>query len=409
MAACSIAAKILNALRGDMAAGIKSQLSGWARKKLGFEYGSSPPVRVLLYPSSEENPYVWTLKKELEELGVRVAFLQKFDLWELSRLRPFYEVLHIVNVRGYHNPLESVELRDQINKLSRHVGVLAAARAMGYKIFYTTYNHLNENWENSIERAARKLIWKQTHKVFCLSQSDVDKMRKVWSDLPRDRFAYLPHHLLSDYYDHEDCTSCKQEAMRQLELKPEGRVFLAFGAVHPYKGLIDLIPIFGREPFKKHTLIIAGSPSNPQYARTIKGLAEPYPNIKTYVRYIARQEVHNFFKVADFFVIPPKRMSNIGSAMLALSFGLPIIAPQNDSLNEVFTSRASLLYEYDGAKPLRHALKRALEVNPETYRHEARRISKVFSVDKVTRRLVNYYLDAFPGRERIPEEETYEI
>ena len=75
------------------------KLGSWLERKLGFQLGSKPAVRVLLHPRSDENPYVVTLKQELEELGARVDFIEKLDLKELLRLRPFYDVLHIMNIR----------------------------------------------------------------------------------------------------------------------------------------------------------------------------------------------------------------------------------------------------------------------------------------------------------------------
>jgi len=392
----------------DTAASSK-KIGSWIEKRLGFQFGSKPAVRILFYPRGDENPYMFTLKQELEELGARVDYLDKLDLKELIRLRPFYDVLHIMNIKEYDNPFGQMEITGQLKQLLRHTGVLFAARRIGYRLFWTVYNDMLDEKEEPIERLGRKLVFSMAHKIICLTRDGQKNLRDRYHETPPDKFQIIPHHSLEGYYPCDDSLKCHDDQVRLLGEMPKGRVFLAFGAVHPYKGLTDLIPLFGRPPLDEHTLLVVGSPSNPQYARTIKSLAEPYSNVHTFIRYVARNEVQSFFKISDYYVIPPKQIRNPGSLMLALSFGLPIIAPRAGVFEDILNKRAGVLYEYSGARALKEALVKALEMETETARQETRRLQREFRPSRMARRLINTYLGAFPGRERFEEEESYEI
>jgi len=95
--------------------------------------------------------------------------------------------------------------------------------------------------------------------------------------------------------------------------------------------------------------------------------------------------------------------------MPALSFGLPVIAPRAGVFEDIINRRAGILYEHGGARPLKEALVKALELDTESARQEIRRMQREFRASRMARRLLNTYLAALPGREIIEEEESYEI
>jgi beta-1,4-mannosyltransferase len=56
-------------------------------------------------------------------------------------------------------------------------------------------------------------------------------------------------------------------------------------------------------------------------------LVESESNIKFIPRFINEREMHYYLSVIDVIALPFKKITNSGSALLALSFNKPIIAP----------------------------------------------------------------------------------
>ncbi len=66
-----------------------------------------------------------------------------------------------------------------------------------------------------------------------------------------------------------------------------------------------------------------------------------------------------FFGAADVAVTPFRRITTSGSVVLAMSYGLPVIAPGVEAIREVLGDAADLLYE-PGEEGLAAALTRAM-------------------------------------------------
>lgn len=377
-------------------------LGEWAREKLAVLRRNRPLLRVLMYPAAEQNPYLVVTKRRLEQLGVKVTPVRDLDSSDLLTLAPRYDLLHIFNIKEYQSPFTSPEPIMQLHHLSRRVRNLWMARRLGLKLFWTLYNepkgYYSSEW---LERFGRKWMFYQADRIICPSRNTRSMLRDRYPDLPEEKVIHIPHHNFDGYFP---CQVRKSQARNHLGIQPRGRVFICFGGIHPYKGLTDVIPLFGRHPLSSHTLIVAGSPSNAHYASTIEGLCAQYDNVHAFLRYIPPDEVQYYMQAADVFVMPYKDILNSGSTMLALSFAKPIVAPGIGMIPEVLTPSCSVLFEQSGSHALREALVKSLDLNLERASGEARRISESYSAERMTRRLVNAYLSLFPGRDPIPEE-----
>jgi glycosyltransferase involved in cell wall biosynthesis len=379
-----------------------SSITDWAREKLAVLHHSRPLVKVLMYPAAEQNPYLVVTKRNLEQLGAKVTVVRDLDGAELLSLAPRYDVLHIFNIKEYQSPFSSPEPMLQLRHFSRRVRSLWMARRLGLKLFWTLYNEPKGNYSSEwLERFGRKWMFYQADRIICPSRNTRSLLRERYPDLPEEKVIHIPHHNFGNYFPRQ---VRKSQARAHLGIAEHGKVFICFGGVHPYKGLTDVIPLFGRHPLSDHTLIVAGSPSNKHYAATIEGLCAQYDNVHAFLRYIPSDEVQYYMQAADIFVMPYKDILNSGSTMLALSFSKPVVAPSIGMIPEVLNSSCSVLFEHSGSQALREAMIKALDLNLERSSNEARRISDSYSAERMTRRLVNAYLDLFPGRDLIPEE-----
>ncbi|WP_051261482.1 glycosyltransferase [Desulfovibrio inopinatus] len=168
--------------------------------------------------------------------------------------------------------------------------------------------------------------------------------------------VFVAHH--GNYIDVYPNTMGRDEARRKLELDQSALVFLFFGQIRGYKGLDELVEAFSQTVGSQNTafLIIAGKPVGIDENNIIE-LAQRYPNIGLVLDYIPDDEIQVFFNAADFVVLPYKKVLTSGSIYLALSYGVPVIAPARGLLSEVLTGPLKpFLYNPDTPNGLAQAL-----------------------------------------------------
>lgn len=177
--------------------------------------------------------------------------------------------------------------------------------------------------------------------------------------LPLDRIRVQPEGSFVGHYP-DDRT--RADARARLQLPQDAVVLLYFGAVKAYKGVEELIQAFRALPGDGLRLVVAGNCSNQELRQRILALAAPDPRIQLHLAFIAESDVQTYFRAADVAVLPFRKIENSGSAILALGFGTPVIAPAIGVLVERLAAQRGLLYD-DGGLPA--ALERAIAMGPE--------------------------------------------
>lgn len=138
-----------------------------------------------------------------------------------------------------------------------------------------------------------------------------------------------------DFYQTNETNSQIFKKKLNLENCP---VILFFGYIKPYKGLDILLKsmplILAKLPNLK--LLIAGEiyGDDSIYKSIIKEL-NIGKHLVFFDNYIANEEVHNFFDVADVVVLPYKTATQSGITQLAFSMNTPVIASDVGGLGEV--------------------------------------------------------------------------
>lgn len=146
------------------------------------------------------------------------------------------------------------------------------------------------------------------------------------------------------YPDNVNC----QEARKHLSVEKEAFVYLFFGTIRAYrgyKGIDRLINKFMLIPDADVELWIVGNPMNCSAESEIKQKCEQDPRISTVLEYIPRESVQYYLNMADILVVPYREVLNSGTMYLALTFGLPVIAPQKGCIDYILSNRnRELLY-----------------------------------------------------------------
>ncbi len=147
------------------------------------------------------------------------------------------------------------------------------------------------------------------------------------------KIAIIKH---GGYIEHIKHRYTKDEARKELGLNEEGRYILFFGQIKRVKGLDILLKALKETP-EDIKLIIAGKPQRDDiayYDRLIDKLALQDRVIKI-IRYIEDDEREKLFFAADVNILPYRIIYQSGVLLMAMSYGLPVIASDLEPNKEV--------------------------------------------------------------------------
>lgn len=130
------------------------------------------------------------------------------------------------------------------------------------------------------------------------------------------------------------------EAKRKLGIQHSEKTILFFGNIAPYKGLECLVSAFHQIGTRRadYRLVIAGRPKHCEsYWTAIREeIRNQVQSGRILVRadFIPDNETEIYFKAADVFVLPYRRIYQSGVLFLGHSFGLPVLAADVGSLRD---------------------------------------------------------------------------
>ncbi len=310
-----------------------------------------PRVRVLLLSAvgTRVNPYIGLLREGLIAAGVeaRLAdrlpaaalagpdradvihlhWLDRYDLPRPVRLTAWREAAdwprragrRLVETAGN---LALVYQARRWLRLAALLRQLASFRAQGGRVVYTVHNlepHEDQGWA---DRWATARLLRLADSLHVHDQSTAERIRASFD--PAGPIAVIPHgHYLHSYPNTVD----RIEARRRLDLPADAFVYVTLGLLRPYKGLEELLPAFRSLAAADARLLVAGQPAAADYVRGLEARAAADPRIRLVPHFVPSEEVQLFFNAADVGVLPYRQITTSGAALLAFSFGLPVIAP----------------------------------------------------------------------------------
>jgi glycosyltransferase involved in cell wall biosynthesis len=157
--------------------------------------------------------------------------------------------------------------------------------------------------------------------------------------ISEERIRVIPHGL----YDHYPLLQ-KDAAKKEIQVQGSF-VFLFFGLLRPYKGVIHLIHAFEQLPqeiIRSSFLVIVGESWEDMVSVEAASQSPVSDRIRLINRYVSDEEVPTFFSAADALILPYIRASQSGVAHIGISYGLPIIASQVGGIAESLSG-------YDGS------------------------------------------------------------
>ena len=312
----------------------------------------------------QANPYQTLLAQSLEKQGAKVCFPQGyrrgFPLFREAVLaQQRYDLLHL------HWILPYVKGKRRLVKGFYAVKFLLdimLIKLFGVKVVWTIHNQVNhESSFPKLELWLRRNVAKLADRIILHNRSTLETIAQEYQFSPQKATVVLHGHYRDVYKPPIDPFLARKE----LGLPLNGQIFLNLGLLRPYKGIEALLDVWlsHQEMFAGHTLLIVGKASEVYAATLRQKINDPEAtNIILIPEFIEDDRIHLFFSAASAVVLPYQNILNSGSLILAMSYGLPIIAPKLGSIPEYLDSAGELLYEPNDDLGLLNSMKTSLKI-----------------------------------------------
>lgn len=323
-------------------------------------------MKVLVIPK-DKNPYQSLLYYSMHK-EVSIKYLKGFTRSRTLNLFTYPFLIIKSRLEGY-NLVHIHWLWDFVFPVSGYAGriistfyclsILSLIRILNFKIVWTLHNVLPHEDLFVNDLFVRKFLAKITTTIIVHSRSILDELKVL--KINTDKSAIIQHGTYIGYYKNE---ITRNEARKRLNLNDNDFVYLFFGMIKKYKGIEDLLvsyeKILNIHKSKRLKIVIAGMCLDEDLIKLINEFKFKYPkHIVTVLHHIEDEDVQVYFNAADIVVLPFKKNTTSGSALLALSFGKPIIAPLIGSINDL-PSNTGLFYSYPSINNLYEKLEIAL-------------------------------------------------
>ena len=295
-------------------------------------------MKIVVYPVGE-NPYQNLLYNEMKKDNkikikyLRNKFIDTDHAFTIGMpIFPFrllyyrltgWNILHLHWLSPFVLPIK--------NRYFRYVSslyilsFLIILKMIGFKLFWTLHETLPQEDEFHNDKMIRTIVSKFSDIKIFHSPAALEEANQLGFNTKNAHI--IPHGNYNTSYPNK---ISKEKARVKLKLNRNDFVFLFFGMIKQYKGIDNLLETFEKllQNNKKIKLIIAGECTNKQLNEMILNYKTRYKNnILLYLHHIDDKNIQNFFNASDVVVLPFKQNTTSGSAVLAMSFGKPIIAP----------------------------------------------------------------------------------
>jgi beta-1,4-mannosyltransferase len=320
----------------------------------------SSPLTVLMLPDCREaNPYQSLLASAIEQQGAIVHFPKGYRRG-LPLLRAV--LAQRVNILHLHWILPYIKGQYYWQKVLYGIKLwvdIFLVQRLGVRVIWTVHNQVTHDTQfPQLEQWIRRRIAHQVDRLILHHQST--PIAQLYSISP-NKTQVIPHGHYRDVYPPKVEST---DARQSLGLPLTGNVYLSLGLLRPYKGIEQLLTLWREHPETAtgNTLLIAGK-ADSAYAEELQKLTADLPSVVLMPEFIESDRIHLFFSAATFAVLPYRNILNSGSLILAMSYGVPVIAPRLGNIPESLGSADQLLYDADDQWGLLGALKQSLDVD----------------------------------------------
>jgi glycosyltransferase involved in cell wall biosynthesis len=306
---------------------------------------------------SKWNPYQDMLYTAARRDGVRVAAGDVVTLERLAARDSGESASHHVFHLHWTAPLlqSAPDPFAAIRKLRSFQQMVTDFQARGGRVAWTIHNVLpHEVTYRSTEIELCRFLARTADIVHVLSEQTRDACAPLY-ELPPERTHVVEH---SSYVGVYPDIVERDEARRRLRVQPSDVALLLFGGVRPYKGVAGVLELFDRARARERRLrlLVAGLPGRFPGVQELTERFEKHPQVTSRFEFVPDDELQVWQRAADVALLPYPSVLNSGAFQLALTFGLPVIAPNVGSIAAMLDPAYTIGYRADNDDALVEAM-----------------------------------------------------
>lgn len=245
-----------------------------------------------------------------------------------------------------------------LKKFVRFFFLLVLTRICGIRLLWTAHNLYphDRNKIAALDRLGRKILVSLSYRVFAHGKSAALAITQEFPGV-HGKLVIIPHGNWIGFYA-DECS--RVTARARLNIPADQFVFLFLGLCKEYKNLEYLIKCFQNGPFGEAALWIVGRFQEAEYSARVKAQIEHQPQ-RIYLedRFVPNDDLQYYLKACNAVVLAYTDILTSGSAMLAISFGRPVIAPRLGHLQDVINPDCGVLYNPSDNEGLSRAMQYA--------------------------------------------------
>ncbi|TWU00137.1 GDP-mannose:glycolipid 4-beta-D-mannosyltransferase precursor [Botrimarina colliarenosi] len=314
------------------------------------------PIRVVMCPPSQDNPYLASLSEKLDQSGCEVSG-GPFTPWLL--LSPKVRAADVVHL---HWPEHYTVGQGPVATFVKAVLFclqIAVLRLRRTAIVWTVHNLVGHDAKNPrMQRWLNRQLAARSHALLVHSDAIADVVAREYLRGDRSKIHVAPH---ANYVDDYPRGMERAEARRLLGIGEDSFVYLFLGKIRGYKGVQELIGDFGRLADRGATLVVAGQVIDPTLATDLASQSEATPGVMLHAgpRLVPDEDLQKYFGAADVVVLPYRNILTSGTLLLAASFGRVVIVPDIPTLLDATTADGMIVFDRASPEGLLDAMKEA--------------------------------------------------
>lgn len=312
------------------------------------------------------SPYKQLLADHLEPQEVYVeeyqqhrTFLPQVIEKGIPKILHLHSTLHNYLWEKTSSPLRWI-------RLCQFIAQIILLRLLGTKTVWTVHEWADKHnrGNRDIPSSYYALMGKFLHAIITHCDSVKREIVEAFHLQKNNKVFVVPHGNYIDVYENQ---VSQQEARDRLNIPAEDLVFLFFGNIYKYKGILEAIDAFKCLESDRLSFIIAGRlpQGQPELEEQILDKIEDQKNIIFVPKKIPDQDVQLYMNACDCVLTPYQTFTTSGVTLLSMSFGRACIAPSVGFFKDVLDESGSFLYDLNHEEGLLKAMQSAIAKREE--------------------------------------------
>jgi glycosyltransferase involved in cell wall biosynthesis len=294
----------------------------------------------------------------LQVRGAEVAVCSWSLIFAPQVLQQEASILHL------HLLLDYLPGRNAVNrwmKLLLFIGQLFILKVAGIKIVWTVHEWFDKlcDGKHNLSKFQSLIVGFFLDAVIVHSESTGQQISQAFGIAGEPRLSIIPH---GNYIGVYENTVSQDEARSRLGIPNQDTMFLLFGNIYRYKGILEAIDAFKNLPQQDAlSLVIAGKSGEEGLENCVRAKVGDRPNILFVHERVPEADVQIYMNAADFVLLPYQTLTTSGVAVLAMSFAKACIAPEVGFFTDVLSGAGAIFYDAQDSSGLMNAMTKAAE------------------------------------------------